>query len=220
MEIKESSLSQSMKKKAADIVRTVESMTEKTKDWQIVKQYLGNRLGEIKLTQKQQDKLTRYQFIYNQSISGKFTEPEILNTVMKMYCIEQTQAYDDLSATKELFSTVVNINKKFEINVQLQVNRNLMRKAEELCDLKAVAALEKNRIGLLALVEDEAENQAELFEGHQYENVFDPAIIGAGSVNLSELMNVINEKRKVKIKPELFEHLEFIDVKNEETNPL
>ena len=95
-----------------------------------------------------------------------------------------------------------------------------MRKAEELCDFKSVAAFEKNRIAILALIENEEQNQGELFEGHQFENVFNPAIIGAGSVNLAELMIVINEKRKVKIKSELFTHLEFIDVPHEKADTL
>ncbi|MBC7509378.1 MAG: hypothetical protein H7320_11630 [Ferruginibacter sp.] len=220
MDNKEHSITTALKKKAADIVRNVESLTERTRDWQMVKQYLSNRLGDLKLTEKQQVKMQRYQFIYNQSISGKYTETDILNAVMKMYGIEQTQAYDDLAASKEVFSSVVNINKKFELNVQLQVNRNLMRKAEEICDLKAAAAFEKNRIALLALIEDQEENPGELFEGHQFENVFDPAIIGAASVDLKELMTVINEKRKVKIKPELFQHLEFIDIPHEQADPL
>ncbi|MFC4261927.1 hypothetical protein ACFOWM_03490 [Ferruginibacter yonginensis] len=215
MDSRQPGLPNALKQKAAKIARSVESLAERTNDWQLIQQYLCNRIADIKLTEKQQDKLQRYQFIYNQSVSGKYTESDILNSVMKLFNIELTQAYEDLKATKEIFSSVINVNKKFELNIQLQVNRNLQRKAESLGDLKASAALEKNRIALLAMIEEEEENNAESFEGHTIEATFNPSLIGADKVDLKELMDVINNKRKAKLNPKLFEHLEFVDIPHE-----
>jgi hypothetical protein len=217
---KEQAVSASLKKKAADIVKSVESITEKTRDWQLIKQFMLNRLGDIKLTPKQVEKMGRYQFAYNQMAGGKYNDNDVINLTMNMYGLEYSQACEDVSASKEIFSTVININKKFELNIQLQVNRNLQKKAEQLCDFKALAAFEKNRIAMLAMVQDEEENPADQFVGHQFEAVFNPSLIGAVPVDLKELMTVINEKRKVKLKPELFQHLEFIDIPHEKTNSL
>ena len=208
-----------LKKTAEKILNSTDVLNARTRDWQTIKNFISNRVAEIKLTDTQQKKMERYQYIYNLSVSGKYTESDILSTLMKEYKIERTQAYEDLSCSKEIFSSVININKQFELNVQLQVNRKFQMKAEAVGDLKALAAFEKNRIALLAIIEEQEENPADMFEGHQYEAVFNPALIGAAPIDINELMNVVNEKRKVKIKRELFEHLDFEDIPHENSDP-
>lgn len=203
------SVTNALVKKSEQLQATAELLLENTRDWQVIQQYLCNRLEEGILTKEQQKKLERYQYIYNQMVSGKYTDPEILNQVCKMYCIKKNQAYHDMNATREIFSTVVNLNKRFELSLQLQINRNMMRKAEELGDMRAVAQLEKNRALLLRLIPDEDETPAEMFEGHEIEAVFDPKLLGIPDVDIKAALEAINEKRKVKIKTELFTYIPF-----------
>lgn len=206
-------------KKAEQISNATELLLSKTKDWQVIKQYLCNRLEEIKLTTKQQEKLERYQFIYNQLISGKWSQADVISAVVKLYNIKINQAYEDMVCTQEIFTSVLNINKRFELNVELQINRNMLRKAEELCDLRAYAQLEKNRVLLLAQIPDEEENPAEFFEGHAWEATFDPTLIGAEDIDMKEVLTQINSKRKTKIKTEMFADIEHEDV-NDQAAPL
>lgn len=188
---------------AADLI------LDSTNDWQLIKNYLANRVTDLKLNTNQKEKMLRYQFIYNQLATGRFTDKEVLEANMKQHDVGQAQSYDDLRCTREIFSSVININKKFELDLQLQVNRRMLRKAEELCDFKAYAALEKNRTQMLAMVEDIDPNDAEMFEGHTYKPVFDPSLIDADPVDMKEVLKSINDGRKVKIKTELFENLDY-----------
>ena len=198
----------------ARITTAAELITNSTKDWQVIRQYITNRSEELRLNDSQVKKLERYQFMYNQLVSGKFTDAEVITAVMNLYSIGQSQAYEDLRCSRELFSSVVNVNKRFELTVQLQINRNMLRKAEELCDFKAYASLEKNRTLMLSQIEDVEDNAGEMFTGHKLEAVFDPALIGAETVDMADVLAAINTKRKVKIKTDL-----FTDISHEEIKP-
>lgn len=201
-------------KKADAIEKGTNLLLEKTRDWQVIKAYLNNRLVDLELTDIQQKKLERYQFVYNQLVSGKYTDQEVISqlTNKSMYGVSLSQAYEDMSSSREIFASVVNINKRFEINLQLQINRNMQRKAEELGDFKALAALEKNRALLLKLLPDEEENPAEFFEGHIFEAVFDPRLLGAPDIDMKEVLKAVNEKRNKKINIDLFDDIPFEDV--------
>jgi RNase P subunit RPR2 len=205
-------VNKALMKKAEQIAYGTELLMAKTRDWQVIKAYLSNRLAEFELTEEQQKKLKRYQFIYDQLSSGKYTDPEVVNQVIKLHGVNQAQAYEDMSCTREIFNSVININKRFEVNLQLQINRNMMRKCEELGDMKAAAALEKNRALLLKLLPDEEDNPAELFQGHIIDAVFDPRLLGAPDVDMNEVLRVVNEKRDKKIKIDMFEELLYEDV--------
>ncbi len=130
-----------------------------------------------------------------------------------LYDISLSQAYEDLSCTRELFNSVVNINKQFEINLELQINRNYQRKCEELGDFKAVAALQKNRALLLKLLPDEDINPGEMFEGHVFEAVFDPRLLGAPDIDMKEVLKAVNEKRNKKINIDLFDDIPYEIIK-------
>jgi hypothetical protein len=205
-------------KKAEQIKNATELLLEKTRDWQVIKAYLCNRLNDMELTTEQQKKKDRYQFIYNQMISGKYTDQDIVHQVMKIYHLKIAAAYEDMSSTREIFNAAVNINKRFELNLQLQINRNMLRKAEEMGDMKAYAQIEKNRALLLKQLPDEDENPAEYFEGHFIEAVFDPTLLGAPAVDMKEVLRVINEKRDKKINIDMFEELHAEDVKPNDTD--
>ena len=207
-----------LQKKAEQVSYATELLLSKTRDWQAIQQYLCNRLNEITLTPTQEEKLKLYQYIYNQLVSGKYTDQDVINQVMKLFDIKIVQAYEDLSCTREVFNSVININKLFELNLQLQINRDMMRKAAEINDFNSYRFLEKNRIELLKELPDVEENPGEDFIGHEFEATFDPRKLGAPDVNMKEVLTAINAKRKVKIKTDMFEELDTQP--DEDTAPL
>lgn len=214
-------VAKALMKKAESIQKATDALLETTRDWQTIKAYLSNRLGDaLELTPGQQEKLTRYTFIYNQLASGKYTEQEIVSqlTNKSLYNLSLSQSYEDLRCSREIFSSIINVNRTFEIKLQLEINRNLQRKAEELGDLKAAAAFEKNRALLLKLLPEEDQSPADMFEGHIFEAVFDPRLLGAPDVDMKEVLKVINEKRNKKIDIDLFEDIPFEDKPND-SNP-
>lgn len=202
------SLHNKMVQKAEEVLKAAEFATQEISDWQMIKQYITNRTTDIKLTERQQHKLDRYQFVYNQLVSGKHSEYEVATMLHKVHGVSLPQAYHDITCSKELFSTIFNINKIFEINLQLQINRKLQQKAEEMGDLKTVALFEKNRALLLKLLPEEESNPAEHFQGHTIEITFDPTLLGAPPVNMAELLKLINEKRGTKINVDMFETIQ------------
>jgi hypothetical protein len=204
-----------LKNKAEAIRKGAELLLERTRDWQLIKQYLCNRLQDIELTPTQTEKLNRYQFIYNQLVSGEYSDAEVLSLVIKTYKIEQRQAYDDMNAAREIFCTVVNVNKLFEIQLQIQITKDMIRKASELQDYKSAASLGKNLVALISLLPDTEENPADLFEGHNIEATFDPSLLGAAPVNMKEVLDAINLKRKAKINTDMFEDIPHEDIAND-----
>lgn len=197
---------------AEEVGNNADMIMEKVRDWQVIKNYLSNRIKDIALSPEQEKKLERYQYVYNQMVSGRYTDQEVVNQLKKMYNIEITQAYEDINHTREIFNSIINVHKQFEIKLQLQVNRKMLRKAEELQDMKAYAQLEKNRALLIKLLPDEPENPAEFFEGHTYEMTFDPRLIGAPAVDMKKVLQAVNAKRNKHIKTDMFDELESEDI--------
>jgi len=108
------SLNTALVKKADQIRNATDILVSKTRDWQLIKQYLCGRLADMQLTAEQEEKLKRYQFIYNQLVSGKYTEQDVINQVVRIYNVGLPQAYEDKNATQEIFCSVLSINKRFE----------------------------------------------------------------------------------------------------------
>ena len=202
--------------RASQLQTTAELLMDKTRDWQIIKQYLCNRFNDFELTDKQQEKLKRYQYVYNQLVSGKYTEKEVLNQLINLYNIKLTQAYEDINATKEIFPSFININKRFEIIIEKEILKDARRKCLELGDHKSAAAYSKVIQSLLASIEDDEDSAGELFEGHKIEATFDPRLLGAVDINMKEVLEAINAKRSVKINIDLFEHLDATDIDHED----
>lgn len=207
------SVQMALVKKSEEVNRQAEFILSKTRDWQVIKKYMSNRLADITLTKEQEKKMERYQFIYNQLAGGEYGDNEVVILASKKFNISQTQAYEDINATKEVFSSVININKLFELNLALQLNNRYKAKAEDLGDMKALAAFEKNRMQLLKLLPEAEDTMPELFEGHTYEMVFDPSLLGAPSkVDMKEILQMINAKRGKKVKLDMFEELDHEDI--------
>ena len=136
-------------RRAEEVNRQAEFILAKTRDWQVIKQYMSNRIADIELTPEQQKKMERYQFVYNELVGGKSTDQQVANQVKNFYKVSISQAYEDINASKEIFSTVISINKQFELNLALQLNTKYKAKAEEIGDMKALAMFEKNRKDLI-----------------------------------------------------------------------
>ncbi len=201
--------------KANQIGKATEILVSKTRDWQVIKEYMNNRLGKMQLTKMQQDKLERYQYIYNQLIGGKYSETEVVYQVTNFFKISITQAYEDLNCSQEVFLTVLNINKRFEMKVELASARAIKRKCEEIGDYKALAAIQKNIINLLKELKDEEETQSDLFEGHTIEPTFDPRLLGAPDIDMKAVLQAINAKRGKKINIDMFEDIAHEEVSND-----
>jgi len=204
-----------LQKRAEEVNRQAEFILAKTRDWQVIKQYMSNRVADIELTHEQQKKMDRYQFIYNELATGKSTDQQVVNQVKNFFKVSLSQAYEDIKASKEVFSTVISINKLFELNLALQLNTKYKAKAEEMGDLKALAMFEKNRKDLIRLLPDEEEKPTD-FEGHIYELTFDPKLLGAPAIDMKELLQSINAKRNKPIKIDMFEELEYKEIPNDD----
>lgn len=190
-----------LQEKAEQVTIATEVIVAKTSDWQVIQSFLSNKTKIDKLTPTQQKKLERYQYIYNQLASFKYTETEVVNQVTHLYNIEYVQAYEDLNCTREIFSTVLNINKAFELKMLLEAAKKAIIKCDSVQDFKTSALYQKNMIVLLNLLQDAEPNQA-LFEGHTIEADFNPSLLGGPKIkkdDMLDLMNRINVKRGKKI---------------------
>lgn len=191
-----------IEQRAADVAKATEFIVSKTKDLQIIKSYLSGKMGIGKLTPIQQDKLNRYQFIYNQFVSHKYTETEIVNMIKVLYNIEYAQAYIDINATKEIFSSVLNINKMFELKMELESAKQLKQVCVSIGDTKGAAMFQKNIIAIASLLQDTDDTANEGFEGHTIEATFNPSLLGVPEIpkgDLLDLLKRINEKRGKKL---------------------
>lgn len=207
------SVKKALQLKAEQVSNATQILVSKTRDWQVIKEFISNRISKIQLSKPQQDKLERYQYIYNQLVSGKYSETEVVNQVTEFFKIGITQAYEDLGCSQEVFLSVLNINKRFEMKMELAAARSMRNKCEEIGDTKGYAAVQKNIVNLLKELKDEEENPSDLFEGHTFEAVFDPRLLGAPDVNMKDVLQAVNAKRGKKIKIDMFEDIDHEEVK-------
>jgi hypothetical protein len=187
-----------LKEKAEQIAAGTAIIVQRTNDLQVIKKYMTNRLSDLRLTASQKEKMKRYQFIYSELMGGKYGEPEIVSMLVSMYNIEERSAYYDIKDTRELFSEVIQIDKLFELKVELESCREMKRKCIKIGDIDTANKVQKNINSILSMIEHVEPVNAELFEGHVIEPVFDPSLIGAPSISkeaLNDLMHRIAEKR-------------------------
>lgn len=179
-----------------------------TQDWQTIREYMCNRLNYDNLTEVQKKKLERYNFIYSNLLSDKYSKVEVIKLLERFYSISQKQAYEDYNCVVEIYPSVSRINKNYELMHELEVAKDLRRKAAAVQDWKSAAAFQKNIIAITALLPDEEDNSADLFEGHNYELTFNPELLGGPKIDdneLADLLKTINAKRSVKINLDNFE---------------
>ncbi len=207
-------LRKALQKRAEQVGNATEILVSKTRDWQVIKEHISNRISKIQLTKPQQQKLERYQFIYNELMSGKYSEADVLNTVCSIYDIGITQAYEDLECAQELFTTVININKSFEMKLLLEEGKKMLRRCKEMNDMKNYGSIYKSVVALLKEIQEVEEESPDQFEGHTFEAVFDPRKLGAPDVDMKEVLKAVNEKRGKKIKIDMFEDITYEEVKS------
>ncbi len=199
-----------LKSQADAIRRGAEILVDSVNDWQVIKEYLSNRAKDLELTDTQQKKLERYNFMYNLLASGKYIEHETVNVCAEVHKVSIQQSYEDLACTKELFSVIFNFNKAFELRLQLDLNREMLNRATESKDFVAYGILEKNRVKLISML-PEQQQEENWFEPHENIIEFNPELIGAEEVDMKQVLAYINEKRKIKIKTELFDEAETVN---------
>lgn len=207
-------------RKAEQVRNASEILLEKTRDWQVIKQFMSSRLSEIKLTDEQERKMERYVYINAQLSGGKYSKAQVISQLMneKIFGVSMAQAYEDLRCTAELFTSAININKQYEINLLLEIAKMAQAKCHEIFDFKGGAMYARVIKDLIAMLPDEELHPGEDFEGHEIEAVFNPLLLGAPAVDMKEVLKAINEKRKVKINIDMFDDIEI--VKDEKADPL
>ncbi len=172
---------------------------------------MNNRDKDLTLTKVQQDKLDRYQYIYNQFISCK-SQRVVIDNFMKKYEVSESIAMRYMLSTQDLFGHCIKINKPFELNVQLEISKDLQRKCEAVQDFKSAAGFQKNATNILRLLKDENLCPGEHYEGINIECVFDPTLIGGDPItraDFDELVELINKNRTKKINPKFYEGIDF-----------
>lgn len=210
------SLNGALQRHAEQVSLAAERIMAVTRDWQMIREYLNNRLSEFELTEVQKEKKERYQYIYNQKVSGRYTNSEIVHQVQKIFKVESSQAYEDMKCADELFTSIINVDKQLELKLKLEINKSYQRKCMEIGDMKSLAKIEKNGIEIAKLLEDMEDDRGEMFEGHVFEMTFDPSLLGAAPISkkdMQDLLKQINEKRSKKIRTDMFEELEFTESK-------
>ena len=184
-----------------DINKTVDAFLETNNDLQAIMKYAKNRLEKVRLNDRQKKKFERYQFAYSLAASGEYTDADIVNMLCSMYEIEISQAYEDFRCMKEFIPKIINLNKQYELQVALELDKKMIAKCIATDDYKNYAAIRRNQNQTLAQIEEAEDNAADDFEGHTYEPAFDPALLGkqVEQIDLNEVLAVINEKKKVKL---------------------
>lgn len=190
-----SNISQYLVKKSLEIAAATESMVEVTQDWQQILEFMKNRIDDVKLTKKQREKMKRYSFAFHQASSGKFTDNEVRNLLCSEFSISKSQAFEDMRCMREIYISVENPNKRFELMIALQVNKRMMIKCEEMGEMLIWAMLEKNRIKLIDQLQVEEENPAADFKGQIIQPQFAPSMISDEVIDWKEITKMINEKR-------------------------
>lgn len=209
-----------MKMKADQIANSSALIWEKTRDWQMIQQYVTNRYAEIELTESQQQQLSIYQFIYDQLSSGKYTRPEIVTSLNRLYKRSMSQAYEDIRISQELFSSVTPFNKKFEITNELNICRQLRNQCVEIMDFKNAGIFSKRINELIAQMPEEDDSPADMFETHKIIGVFNPRLLGGPEIDqdeLQKLLQEINKKNNVNINTKMFENIPYTELKDEDS---
>jgi hypothetical protein len=173
------------------LLRQATWMAEQTNDWMMIRDYMNNRLGELKLTEPQKQKLRRYQFAYDQISSGKYTEMEVIAQMVEHFKIAEATAIADLKCSKEIYSTTLAIDKRFEIKMQIELLKIEQQKARDVGNLDASAKLAKCIAEFLKMVPDEMPDKDDAFTPHQNVLTFNPAILGIPAIDKSEMNELL-----------------------------
>lgn len=182
-----------IQKNNLELVARMEYITEQTNDLQTIRAYMSNRFENIRLTDQQEFKLKRWQFIYDQLSSGKYTEKEVRHQVVTHFRIDEGTAYKDMRTAQELFSTTLNINKRFKIITDLRLLDLMQLKAREAQDMDAYAKLQKAKNDLYRMLPDEEEVPGDHFEPRQNVLQYNPRLLGVDPVPTDKVRELLKE---------------------------
>lgn len=209
--------------RSKQIAAGAELIAAETNDWMMVQAYMTRRFADQELTTVQQDKLDRYQFIYNQLSCGKYTEQEVCEMVQSIYKRKYGQALQDVRDTKELFASSVNINKLFELKTQLALNRQMMQQAIAANDFRAAANYDKNAGKLISMLPEAEDTAADDFKPHINVFTFDPSLLGLDPVSQEDIDDLVKDiqaqypgKLDLSFAKKKAEDIDFIEIKDGE----
>lgn len=177
-----------------------------TSDYQTIQNYIFNRLNEIELSEEQQIKIARYNFIYNQILGGKYSKQELISTIQNLFKVSKRQAYADFKASLQLISASA-INKNFELQIQLEYARYLLHECLKANDFETALLVQKNIFAIFSMLPGEKTQNDEDFESVAIEAVFEPQLLGGPKIDMNEVLATINAKRTKKITIDMFENL-------------
>lgn len=175
------------------IALAAEALAAEVNDWQTIQAYISRRARDTELTPIQEEKLKRYQFVYNQLVSGKYKEMEVVEQLEENWGVDWPQALRDLRDAKELFTTTLNVNKLFEIKAQLERNLVELQKASAQANGKTYAQLEKNRHKLLSMLPEDETSLADEFVARTNVLQYDPALLNVTPDNDDEVWVLVKD---------------------------
>lgn len=185
-----------LKKNQLELIARAEWMAEQTNDYQLIKKYMSSRYEDIVLTDLQQLKLKRWQFIYDQLSSGKYSDEDVRHQIVQHFKISESQSYADLRTAKDLFSTTLYINKKFEIIKDIKLLEIMMRKAREANKGDDYAKLQKAKNELYKMLPDEDDVPGDYFEPRKNEFVYDPSLLGVTPISNDKMRDLIDQIKR------------------------
>lgn len=181
----------------AEIVRRAEWMAEQTNDMQMIKAYLSARMGNIMLSEQQLAKMKRWQFVYDQFSTGKYTESDIRFQLAKMFNISDQVAVADLRTAQEVFATTMALNKRFKIQLDIQLIDVQQQKCRDTNNMDAYAKLQRVKNELYKMLPDEPEETpADYFQPRTNEIKYDPSLLGHKPVPPEQMQALIDEMKR------------------------
>lgn len=175
-----------------ELIAKAEYMAEQTNDFQVIKSFMNNRFNDLtSLTPQQELKMKRWQFIYDQSSTGKYTDADIRNQLVTHFKITEHQAWDDMRKSQELFTKTLHFDKKFKMMIDLQLLDLMRAKAISNNDIDGFAKLQKQRNDLYRLIPDEEEQPGDYFKPIQLNYAFNPEYMGKTRVPSDKMKSLI-----------------------------
>lgn len=199
------------------LTASVDHAMETINDFQMVRKFMYNRLGDaMKLSETQEMMLKRYQFVYDQFSTGKYSESDIVHQLIAQFGITEATARQSIARAKELFNNTLSLKRLFEIKLDIETTNRLIRKAEKANRFDDVAKLMKVKVELYKLLPDEEEVPADYFEPRKNEFMYDPHLLGVEPVSQGEIQKVLDDlKVNFKIEDIDFEIIKEADAGEE-----
>lgn len=178
----------------ADIIRRAEWIAEQTNDLQLIKAYLSARLGEMVLNENQLLKLKRWQYIYDQMSTGKYTDADIRFQVIKVFGLSDSAARADMRQAQDVFATTLSINKKFKIQLDIQLLDIQQQKCRDTNNMEAYSKLQRVKNELYKMLPDEEEEAPiDYFQPRTNQITFNPSLLGHKPIPPDQMKDLIEE---------------------------